>query len=50
MTRELDELERVIAEYALRPGERRIITQELLGERCLHYMDRAKKELDAQPH
>jgi hypothetical protein len=44
---DLEALQELFAEYATRPGARRIITQEVLKERCQHYMEVAKKELEA---
>lgn len=47
MSNELDELTAAFAEYAEKYREQgRVITQEVLRERCHHYLDVAKQELE----
>jgi hypothetical protein len=46
MIPELQELQQLIAELTIGHGVERIITQEILEERCLHYFEVAKKELE----
>jgi len=48
LTREdLKVLQQIIAEAVVKGGVERIITQDILKERCSHYMQIAKQELEA---
>jgi hypothetical protein len=47
LTREdLDALSQLVAEHTIEHGVERIITQEILQERCRHYTEVAKQELE----
>lgn len=47
LPQELEELQTLIAEAAIKFGVQRVITQEVLQERCQHYLQIAKQELEA---
>lgn len=45
--KEIDQLSDLIAEMTVKHGVQRVITQEVLEERCRHYLQVAKQELEA---